>query len=434
MAFLRSSVVALLGAACVAGTPARADSLSHPTPTHAALAVPAVPVVPGNDAARFKTILAGFERDIDAVMASGQMVGLGVAVVHRGEVVLARGYGVGDAKRLNPVDDRTVFRLASLSKGLASTTLALLVRDGFVEWDEPVQSLVPMFELSDSRAATQVTLRDLLSHRVGLPYNALDRVLEGNEPYPLLVYKLRDLPLTCKPGDCYAYQNIAYSVVGDIAFATTGRFYSYEVERRLFHPLGMTDSTFGRDALEANPNHAMPHVRGPRGFVPVRPKETYYRVLPAAGANASVRDMAQWALAQLGHHPELLPADLLEELHAPEVATPGETRSVPWRRERVREAQYALGFRVYDYAGHRMVFHGGAVQGYRGMLALLPGHDLGIVVLWNNESAAPSGLVPTLLDRYLGLPAANWLAVNRLAKAPPARAAPRRKPPPKSTR
>lgn len=431
MVSLRSSVVALVGAACVAAAPARADSLPHPTPTHAALAVPAVP---GNDAVRFKAILAGFERDIATVAASGQVVGLGVAVVHRGEVALARGYGVGDAQRRNPVDDRTVFRLASLSKGLASTTLALLVRDGFVDWDEPVQSLVPVFELSDSRAATEVTLRDLLSHRVGLPYNALDRVLEGNEPYPLLVYKLRELPLTCKPGDCYAYQNIAYSVAGDVAFATTGRFYSYEVERRLFHPLGMVDSTFGRDALEANPNHAMPHVRGPRGFVPVRPKETYYRVLPAAGANASIRDMAQWALAQLGHHPDVLAADLLAELHAPEVATPGETRSVPWRRERVREAQYALGFRVYDYAGHRMIFHGGAVQGYRGMLALLPDHDLGIVVLWNNESGAPSGLVPTLLDRYLGLPTTDWLAVNRLARATPNRPAKRPKSTPKPIR
>jgi beta-lactamase class C len=394
-----------------------------PLPRAAGTLPEAMPTrVPGDDAATFKALLAGFEHDADRVAASGQVVGLAIAVVRHGEVASLRGLGVADALTRAPVGEHTVFRLASLSKGLASTCMALLVRDGFVDWEESVQSLVPAFELSDPYAAPRVTVRDLLSHRVGLPYNALDRVLETDEPYPLLVYRLRDLPLTCSPGDCYAYQNIAYSLAGDIAFASTGHFYSYEVERRLFHPLGMETATFGREALEASGDYARPHVRGARGFLPVRPKETYYRVVAAAGANASIADMAQWALAQLGHRPEVLSGDVLAEVHEPAVATPGETRSIPWRRERVRDAQYAMGFRVYDYAGHRMIFHGGAVQGYRGVLALLPDQDLGIVMLWNNESAVPSGLLPTLLDRYLGLPATDWLGLDRLAHVPTSRA------------
>lgn len=420
MVFFRVLAAMALAGACAAA-PAWADSLPHPRPTHAALARP---VVPGADAARFARILADFERETDRVMQTGLVVGLGVAVVHRGEMASVRGLGVGDAVRRTPVDEHTVFRLASLSKGFASTTLALLVRDGYVEWDEPVQDLVPMFELSDSRAASKVTLRDVLSHRMGLPYNALDRVLEANEEYPTLVYRLRELPLTCAPGDCYAYQNIAYSLAGDVAFAATGRFYSFEVERRLFHPLGMANSTFGRDALEASGDYARPHVRNAKGFVPLRPKETYYRVMPAAGANASAHDMALWMLAQLGHRPDVLPLEVLAELHAPEVATPGEIRSIPWRRERVREAQYALGFRVYDYAGHRMIFHGGAVQGYRAAMALLPDHDFGVMLVWNNESAVPSGLLPTLLDRYLGLAPTDWLGLDRLARAPATRKPP----------
>ncbi len=388
------------------------------TPT--AIADAPTPRVPGDNPATFKRLLSEFESVSDRVAASGHIVGLAIAVVHDGEVVSARGLGVSDSVGRAAVDEHTVFRLASLSKGLASTCIALLVRDGFVDWNESVQSLVPMFELSDSLAAPRVTLRDLLSHRVGLPYNALDRVLERDESYPMLVYKLRELPLSCQPGDCYAYQNIAYSLAGDIAFASTGRFYSYEVERRLFHPLGMQTATFGRTALEASGDWARPHVRGPRGYVPVRPKETYYRVMPAAGANASITDMAQWALAQLGHRPDVLPQDLLDELHAPAVATPGETSRIPWRRERVRDAQYALGFRYYDYAGHRMVFHGGAVQGYRAMFALLPDHDLGVVLMWNNESGVPSGLLPTFFDAYLGLPGTDWLELGKLARTKPA--------------
>jgi beta-lactamase class C len=99
-------------------------------------------------------------------------------------------------------------------------------------------------------------------------------------------------------------------------------------------------------------------------------------------------------------------------LHAPLVATPGEMRSSSWRRTRLSAASYALGWRVYDYAGHQIVFHGGAVQGYRGLIALMPERDLGVAILWNSESALPSNLLPTILDRAIGLPGEPWLDVE----------------------
>jgi beta-lactamase class C len=203
--------------------------------------------------------------------------------------------------------------------------------------------------------------------------------------------------MACSPGDCYAYQNIAFSLIGDLVFADTGDFYSHQVEKKIFHPLGMYSSTYGRDALEASPSWARPHVRGRGGWVAIRPKESYYRVPPAAGVNSSIHDMAQWLIAQMGHRPDVLPLDMLNEIHTPQVSTPGEVRGSGWR--------------VFDYAGHTLLFHGGAVQGYRGLVAFLPDQDVGIVVLWNSESAAPSGLMPTLMDRVLGLPERDWLGM-----------------------
>jgi len=138
------------------------------------------------------------------------------------------------------------------------------------------------------------------------------------------------------------------------------------------------------------------------------PKPSYYQVMPAAGVNASISDMAQWLIAQTGHRPDVLPESLLATLHAPVIDTPSELHGSSWRRERLDAAGYALGWRVYDYAGHRVVFHGGAVQGYRGVVALLPERDLGIAILWNSESALPSGLLPTILDSAIGLPP-HWL-------------------------
>jgi beta-lactamase class C len=153
-------------------------------------------------------------------------------------------------------------------------------------------------------------------------------------------------------------------------------------------------------------------VRGRGGWVSLMPKQNYYQLPPAAGVNASISDMAQWLIAQSGHRPDVLPAPLLATLHAPLVATPSETRGSAWRRARVNSASYALGWRVYDYSGHQLVFHGGAVQGYRGLVALLPESDLGIAILWNSESSLPSGLLPTILDRAIGLPAQRWLDVE----------------------
>jgi beta-lactamase class C len=381
-------------------------------------AVAPPPRVPGDDAVRRATLVAGFEALADRVTASGHVVGMAAVVVDHGVARSVRGLGTADATTGTPVGADTVFRLASLSKAFAAATIVLLEAEGYLSLDDRVQDYVPSFELSDSREAAKATVRDLLSHRLGLPYNAHDRLLEKDEPYPLLVYRLREVPMTCSVGDCYAYQNVAFSLVGDVAFAATGDFFSHQVERRLFHPLGMATATYGRESLEGRADHAWPHVRRGGRWIALHPRDNFYRVVPAAGANASAKDLAQWMLAQLGHRPDVLAPDLLSRMHAPLVSTPGELGGSPWRRERVRSAHYALGWRVYDYGGHRVVFHAGAVQGFRAMLALLPDHDFGVAVVWNCESAVPSGLVPGLLDAYLGLPARDWIQLDRLAPAP----------------
>jgi beta-lactamase class C len=213
-------------------------------------------------------------------------------------------------------------------------------------------------------------------------------------------------------GDCYAYQNITYALFSDITYAATGDFYEHEVARHLFGPLGMFDASIGRESLESTPEHALPHDRIGRGWRPFHPNDNYYRIPAAAGVNASGTDMAQWLLAQLGHRPEVLSPELLATLHTPLVSTPQEATSAPWRRERIRHASYALGWRIFDYDGHTLVFHGGAVRGYRSLVALLPDRDLGVAMMWNCESVTPSGLLPTLLDAELGLPRVDWVGVS----------------------
>ncbi|GAB3728857.1 serine hydrolase domain-containing protein [Silanimonas algicola] len=380
---------------------------TNPAPTAATLSTPAPSTIPVDQATVAKAT-AEIDALAEAIIGRG-VPGVAVAVVHGNQTRLARGYGRTGGANGERIDERTVFRIASLSKGFAGTLAGLLVEDGALRWDMPLDQQLPTFQLADAAGSTRLTVRDALAHRMGLKYHTYDRDLEGDTPYPLLAARLNQAPLLCAPGECFGYQNVAFSLIGDVVFAVTGEFYTRQVEQRLFAPLGMDNATFGRDGLESSDRWARPHVRAGRGWTAVRPRENYYRVPPAAGINASIADMATWAKAQLGHRPEVLSRPMLDDLHTPIVRTPDQLSGSPWRRERLRNAHYGTGWRVFDYDGEPLVYHAGAVQGYRGMIGLLPRRDVAIVVLWNSESALPSGLMPTFLDRVLGTTDSRWV-------------------------
>lgn len=361
-----------------------------------------------------KSVASDFDGWLDTVAASGRVSGLAAVIVKDDKVLLQRGVGFADADKKLPVTADTVFRLASLSKAFASTLAAMLVDEGMLDWDTRVAGVLPTFELHDIAASEKLTVRDILSQRVGLPHNTYDRLLESDEPYEELVERLRDVPMTCDVGDCYGYQNITFALIGDITYAVSGDFFYHLVEKRIFHPLGMLTATYGRAALEASASWARPHVHRAHAWEPIAIREAYYHVPAAAGVNASIRDMTAWLIAQMGERPEVLSQELLATVHTPQVATPSELRASPWRRARLNDAEYALGWRVFDYAGQTLIYHAGAVQGYRSMIAFFPKYRFGAVLLWNCECSLPSGLMPMLLDRYLGLHEVDWAGLDAL--------------------
>ena len=363
---------------------------------------------------RVAALPAGFDARLYEAMAqqivAGERVpGMAMAIVHNGRIVSERGYGITDVNAPQAVNAHTVFRLASLSKAFAGTMTGMLISEGALRWDSRIIDYMPSLRFSDPMAAQQLTVAEVLSQRSGLPHNTYDRDIEANANYRDVVQRLAYVPMSCAPGACYGYQNVAFSLIGDVVFAATGQFYGEAVSRRIFKPLGMNDASVGLEGIEGSPSWARPHVHGRGGWVPVMPKQSYYNVAPAAGVNASISDMAQWLVAQMGHRPDVLPDSLLATLHTPVVSTPTELRGSSWRGQRLDAAGYALGWRVYDYAGHRVVFHGGAVQGYRAAIAMLPDRDLGVVILWNGESSLPSGLIPTVLDGAIGMPYTAWI-------------------------
>ena len=357
---------------------------------------------------------------LDATLAkamdTGDFVGLSVAVVHDGDVRFLRTYGETEAGSGRPVDPDTVFRIASLSKGFASSLVGLAVSEDKLSLSAPVSGFAP--ELALPRGGEKsLTLADILSHRTGLPPNAYDNLLEAGILPEAILPEYRKVKPTCPVSDCYGYQNIPYDLSGRALASAYDAPFPALVEDRLFKPLGMKTASYGLGGLTRTDNWARPHTRKRQAdlSLPANPwtkievKLPYYETPAAGGVNASIRDMAQWLNAQLGNVPEVLPPEVLDLIHAPQVSTPTETRRMREAMPDLRSSHYAYGWRVYDYAGQTVVAHGGTVDGYGAQIMFVPDLDLGIVVLSNSRSKRLWKIAPMFLDLTLGLPPSDWM-------------------------
>jgi len=375
---------------------------------------------------RVASTLADYQRWLDRLAERHAVAGLATAVVINGKVVYEHTVGYADAATQQPVTPDTVFRLASLSKAFATALAGLLVQDGKLDWDTKLVDVLPYFKLKDVQGGAEATVSDILGQRLGLPPNTYDNMLEDDIPYQELVRKLDEVNMVCGVGQCYSYQNVAFGMIGDVVFARTGDFFYRLVGKRIFYPLGMNTASYGLSALESSRSWARPHRPSSHGWIPFEPTETYYRVAPAAGVNASLHDMEKWLIAQMGGRPDILSPALLEVLHTPGIATPSELHATPWRSARLTAAHYALGWRVYEYGGETLIYHAGAVAGYRTMIGFFPKYHAGVVTLWNSTGPTPSGLMPMVFDDLLGLPHMDWAGIEGAAAAPHAPA--RKKP------
>jgi beta-lactamase class C len=352
------------------------------------------------------------------LMQEDDMVALAVGVVEHGQIRFLKGYGETFEGSGQPVDTQTLFRWASVSKGVAGDMIAKLADEGKLSLYEPVAKYSATLRLPGG-AEHKATISDLLSHRLGLFGHAQDAKLEDGQDAGMLRANLATLNAICPPGTCHAYQNVAYDAASDIVERVTGKPYPVAVREQLFLPLGMTSASMSREALVTSPNWARPHVGGsnPR---PVEVTDSYYRVPAAGGVNSSIKDLAIWMQAQMGLEPDVLSPEVLDNVQSPRAVTPGELRRMRKFRERIESSAYGLGWRVYNYAGHRVIGHRGGVRGYRSLIMFDPERKSGVVALWNTSTNQPAGLEFEVMDMIYQLPPKDWLDLDKLIERPPA--------------
>jgi len=352
--------------------------------------------------------IAELDKRASQLMQQLEMVGMSVAVVENGKMTWAKGYGetLRDSNMMVTTD--TVFRWASVSKGVAAATVLSLEEDGHFSLADPAKLHAASLELPASDKS--ITIEDLLSHRVGIVRNAYDNRIEGGKDAKTVRRALKDLKYLCEPGTCHTYQNAAYDASSEIIESVSGIPYKSVVQERIFGPLGMTTASTTLEGLQRSQSWARPHGR--HGTRINRVKETYYRVPAAAGVNSSVKDLAKWMTAQMPAE-EKIPAAQLTKMQTSYVNTPREQRYMRRKFGALENAHYGLGWRTYTYAGHKVIGHRGGVQGYRALVLFDPEQRSGIAMMWNSPHSRPIGLQLEFMDQLYGLPKRDWLRLNK---------------------
>ncbi len=358
--------------------------------------------------------------DLDAsvarVMEVFEVPGVAVAVVEDGKVVIVKGYGVRRLGRPGPVDGRTLFGIASNTKAFTATALGILVDEGRIEWDSPVTRYLPWFQMYDPYVTRELAVRDLLVHRSGLGLGAGDLLLWPPSLYDRreIARRLRFIKPATSFRSAYAYDNVLYLVAGEVIQAVSGLTWEDFVAERIFKRVGMRESRARHSADISGRNIAAPHVLLEGSVRPEEPSEND-NINPAGGICSSAADMAKWMLVHLdaGRLPDgtrLLSEATAHELVTPVTPMPISSPPAELATQRMNFLDYALGFRVHDYKGRKIVTHTGGLSGYVSKLTMVPELALGITVLTNQEAGeAYNAITYYLLDQFLGGPLTDWV-------------------------
>ena len=388
--------------------------------TAAAAALIPAPVAWAKKADGFAEKLKKIDAYAERFRIARAIPGLSVTIVAPDQPVFAMGYGVRVMGQAAPVDIHTRFGIASNSKSFTAATLAILVDEGKIEWDKPVRTYLPEFKMYDPAVTEMMTVRDLLTHRSGLPLGAGDLMF-----FPPSTHTAQDVLAALahlKPvrgfRAGYDYDNVLYIVAGLLIERIAGTSWPDFVARRIFEPLGMNDTVGSRFRL-TDSNVAGRHlrlgppVRGMGDLTTIAPDEPEM-IYAAGGINSSAIDIAQWLKVQMAGGVTPSGARLWSKAQADEMwkpqtitsSTPGPT---PERPTRAVLSAYALGWGVTDFRGRRLIAHSGGLTGQVTQTAMLPDSGIGVAVFTNVEEGSSNALRNAILDILIDAPTFDWL-------------------------
>jgi CubicO group peptidase (beta-lactamase class C family) len=342
---------------------------------------------------------------VELVRARWRVPGVAVAVLQGGEPVMVQGFGVKNLVTGEPVDAHTSFEIGSCSKAYTAAAAALLVEDGRIGWDDPVKRVMPELALYDPAITDQVSLRDLLSHRVGLSRAHLAEFGSDLSRAEVLARAV-DAPKLAEFRARHCYSNLGFVIAAEVVSRLAGEPFDRFVARHFLEPLGMADSTAVGQGWRAIANVAYPHEEWDYRQIPVMPLD-HDNLMGAGSLYVSAHDAVAWLQLQLGRS-GLIEQASLDEMHRVQIET---------------SHAYGLGWEIGTNEGRRFVAHSGATRGFRSRTRIEPEIGYASFVAVNGEGGAPqtiSGFINQLLNQLPRtdlIDDAETAGVRRRAKA-----------------
>jgi len=361
--------------------------------------------------------LAAFDRYVAKAARDWRVPGMAVAIVKDDSLVFAKGYGVIELGKPEPVNEHTRFAIGSTTKAMTSAALAILVDEGKLQWDERVIDILPDLQLYDSYATHELTVRDLLTHRSGLPDTDLLWIIPQNKlSMDEMIRRLHYVKPESSFRSHWDYQKVVYAIAGRIVEKLSGMPWQQFVTTRLWDPIGMHESIPLVADLAGQPNVALPHalVNDTVRRVPVRTTDA---IAPAGSVWSSVSDMSKWMRFILDSGrvgtTQLIKPSTFAELLTPQIRAPMDEYPA-LELARPHFFSYALGWFVQDYDGQTVWMHTGSIDGMCALIGLEPGKKLGVYVLENLDHAElRHALMYKVFDMYAAAaknPPRDWSA------------------------
>lgn len=333
---------------------------------------------------------AEFEKYVERLMTEFSVPGVAVGVVSKSGPLYMKGFGVRGVVNKLPVTADTQFAIGSTSKAFTATSLGILVDQKIVDWDKPVKSnYLADFEMFDSSATRLVTIRDMLTHRTGLPRHDLvwyGTPLSRDEIYQRIKY----LTPTAGIREKAQYQNIMFMTAGFLVERTMKTSWENFTAKNIFEKLGMGNSTFSIMDMQKSADFAIPHdsVNGKSQQIPFRNLDA---VGPAGSINSSISDMGKWLQMQLNEGnldgSQIISKETLAEIHKPQMIS--NILGFDKLFEELGTETYAMGWFSQPYLHKKLIHHGGGIDGFITFVGFLPELDIGIVVFGNSGSLVP---------------------------------------------
>ncbi|MDP6339242.1 MAG: serine hydrolase [Candidatus Marinimicrobia bacterium] len=361
------------------------------------------------------SIPSGLENRIIKINNDWDLPGLAVAIIKDNKVIYAKGFGVRELGKSTKVNEKTLFAIGSTTKAMTAATLAMLVDEKKLTWNDRVIDLLPGFRMYDAYATNEMQVKDLLTHKSGLTRGDMTWYASPRNQEEVM-HSIRYLKPAYSFRSEYNYQNLMYLTAGILSGRIHGDSWHSIMNKRIFKPLKMKTSVTKTSQLSSRNNVARPHVKLDGRLQPIKDRNLD-NISPAGSVYSNVLEMSNWIILNMNkgkfQGEQILSESVLNEMHKPQMHY-SYRLGIPEEQNLINFKTYGLGWAIDDYRGHKRISHGGGIDGFITSVGFLPDIELGWVVFNNGGSMASYFVGNEIIDSFLGVSdKLDWSAIGK---------------------